>query len=747
LGNWLELDAGTVVLHVDTRGARYPLVVDPFIQQGSKLTAEDGVGDGQLGSSVALSSDGNTALIGGFEDAAGEGAAWVFKRTGSTWIQEGPKLTAPSDLSGPKWFGWSVALTSDGNTALIGAPRIENGAGAAWIFTRSGSIWTQGPELRGTTEENCSGSFGSSVGLSADGSIAMVGGGGAVCAFTRSGATWRQQGPKLVDGQTHTGSFGSSLSLSSDGNTILIGGLAPNESMAPSVFVRSGSTWSEQAVLRNPNEFDSGRYGLSVALSGDGNTALVGEPPDIPFQYIPFAGEAWVFTRSGSTWTPQGPALTSPQTGETAFASSVALSADGDTALIGSGQDGGGKGAAWAFRRSGGTWAKQAPILVGGEEENGLGAFGSSVVLSSDATTALIGSPADRPHFDEAPGAAWMFAEAPPGAATAGASNVGEDTATLNATVDPRGLASDAYFEYGTTTSYGQTTHPQDAGTMDGAIPVSADIVGLAPATTYHFRILAESVGGVSHGADQTFTTAPSIPPSPIPLAPVNVVAPAISGAPVRGQALSVSQGSWANNPTFFGYRWQSCDTVTHSCRAIADAVGPTHNLTQADVGRILRATVTGENVAGSSAASSVFSPIVGSQIESTMTWVFDWSPRYTIVKSLVIHAMPSGATVGVTCHGHGCAFRHTRASLTKRSARCSHPWCKRRNSPPRQDGLDLAPLFKGNSLVVGTTISVSIVKSGWVGKAFKFTVRLNRPPSVRVGCLPVGSNDIGGEC
>ena len=92
---------------------------------------------------MALSSDGNTALIGGPNDNSGVGAAWVFTRSSEKWTQQGAKLTGGGE-SGVGKFGASVALSSDGNTALIGGP--NDGpfpVGAVWVFTRSGSVWTQ----------------------------------------------------------------------------------------------------------------------------------------------------------------------------------------------------------------------------------------------------------------------------------------------------------------------------------------------------------------------------------------------------------------------------------------------------------------------------------------------------------------------------------------------------------------------------------------------------------------------------
>jgi hypothetical protein len=113
--------------------------------QGSKLTGIGATANALFGFSVALSADGNTALIGGFNDSSYAGAAWVFTRSGSAWTpQTTTKLTGANEI-GNGWFGFSVALSADGNTALIGGPNDNSYAGAAWVFTRAGR---RGPRRR-----------------------------------------------------------------------------------------------------------------------------------------------------------------------------------------------------------------------------------------------------------------------------------------------------------------------------------------------------------------------------------------------------------------------------------------------------------------------------------------------------------------------------------------------------------------------------------------------------------------------
>ena len=410
---WLSVSRSRLLLGVSDRGARYPLLIDPFIQQGPKLTASDETGKAGFGTSVAVSADGNTALVGGPTDDINSGscfpscrgAAWVFTRSGGTWSQQGPKLT-PNDAASPPLFGTGVALSADGNTALIGGDD-DNAVGAAWVFTRSGSTWTQqGPKLTSTA----AGTFGQSVALSGDGNTALIGAPndnnnlGTAWVFTRSNNSWTQQGSALT-GSAENGqsTFGGSLALSEDGNTALIGGLADNNFVGAAwAFTRSGSTWTQLgSKLTASDESGDGGFGGSVALSGDGRTALIGASNDGTGGTI---GAAWVFTRNGQTFTQRGGKLeATDESGQGNFGSSVALSQDGSTALIGGVGDNGAVGAAWLFAV--GTATQQGPKLTA-SDANGQANLGASVALSADGSTALVGGNGDNNQV----GAAWAFA-------------------------------------------------------------------------------------------------------------------------------------------------------------------------------------------------------------------------------------------------------------------------------------------------------------------------------------------------
>lgn len=360
-------------------------------QIGAKLTDRSEHGH-EFGQSVALSGDGKTALIGETNIDNDNGAAAIYVRSGSGWKQQGPLLLGTTHSN----FGSTVALSANGNTALVTE---SIGVGYVWVYARSGSTWTRQAKLMGHGEEADS-EFGEGLALSGDGSTAVVGDPldhddtGAVWVFTRSGSTW-QQGPELTGHGVKEGSFGQSVAVSRDGATVFIGWAGvKNFAGAVQVYSRSGSAWKAGPTLTGRNE-GGAAFGTLVALSDDGDTAAVigldlGGPT-----------KAWVLTRAGTVW-----AQTELKGNPTyTFGNSVALSGDGKTALIGADKIHGGTGTVFVYTRSGTKWTLQKSALTPSDEA-GAGAFGTSVSVSTNGQTALIGS-ADDNHKA---GAAWIFA-------------------------------------------------------------------------------------------------------------------------------------------------------------------------------------------------------------------------------------------------------------------------------------------------------------------------------------------------
>ncbi len=400
-----------------------------FMQQGPKLVGAGAVGNALQGYSVSLSGDGNTAIVGGPYDNDFAGAAWVYTRSGGVWSQQtklvGMGAVGPFE---PYGQGVSVSLSGDGNTAIVGGSEDNGGAGAAWVFTRSGGVWSQqGPKLVGTGAVG-NAQQGWSVSLSGDGNTAIVGGyldnnsAGAAWVYTRSAGVWSQQGPKLVGtGAVLYTELGSSASLSGDGNTAIVGGFNDNgETGAAWVFTRSGGVWSQQGPkLVGTGAVGGAGQGVSVSLSSDGNTAIVGGTYDNDF-----AGAAWVYTRSAGVWSQQGPKLVGtgavgPLGAQQGY--SVSLSGDGNIAIVGGPLDNTNAGAAWVFRRSAGVWSQQGTKLVG---TGAVAPFGNgaeqgwSASLSGDGNTVIVGGLIDN----NLAGAAWVYAK-PAFAGTPGREN------------------------------------------------------------------------------------------------------------------------------------------------------------------------------------------------------------------------------------------------------------------------------------------------------------------------------------
>jgi hypothetical protein len=364
-----------------------------------KLLAPDGAAWDAFGNWVAI--DGDTALIGApWDDDNGtdSGSAYVFTRTDTTWTPQA-KLCAVDAAAGDN-FGYSVSL--DGDTALIGAQLDDdNGfnSGSAYIFIRSDTTWTQQYKLLasdGAVEDY----FGDAVSLSGD--TALIGAPyvdfdhvdyGSAYVFMRTGTTWTQQAKLIASDGGWSDEFGNSVSIS--GDTALIGAHwdTTNEFHAGSayVFTRTGTTWTEQQKLFASDGSLDDTFGVSVSLDGD--TALIGAfgDDDIGDE----SGSAYIFIRSGTTWTLQQKVLASDGAPQHYFGVSVSLS--GDTTLIGTYNN-----SVYVFTRTGTTWTQQQKLLA---SDNG-DSFGHSVSIDSDI--ALIGA---RYDDDLGPysGSAYVF--------------------------------------------------------------------------------------------------------------------------------------------------------------------------------------------------------------------------------------------------------------------------------------------------------------------------------------------------
>lgn len=327
------------------------MIVDPLITPlEAKLGPEfdgDGTTRDHFGVSVALAD--NTALIGAHKDdtvtGPDAGSAYVFLRTGAEWSLQA-KLAAGDQAAGDL-FGLAVALSGD--TALVGAPADDTAlglnGGSACVYVRSGAEWSR--EARLTARDAASGDrFGHSVAISDD--IALVGAPlahpspmqgsmGSAYVFTRSGSLWSQEAKLTVNDAAVGDQFGHAVAISS--NLALVGApqrdaAAVTNSGSAYVFARAGTGWSQQAKLEGSDRGERSFFGISVAVSG--GTALVGSPGDRATAGYT-AGRGYVFVRAGTAWSQHAKLEAGDAAADDSLGNSVAVS--GDMALLGAPKD------------------------------------------------------------------------------------------------------------------------------------------------------------------------------------------------------------------------------------------------------------------------------------------------------------------------------------------------------------------------------------------------------------------------
>jgi hypothetical protein len=559
---WLTLGKEELRLRVEDAGARYPVVVDPFVQQ-AELTASDGEEYDELGSAVAVSSDGSTIVAG----APLANAAYVFVRPAGGWanMTQVAKLTASE--GGETMLGYSVGVSSNGSTVVAGAVSATVGSntlqGAAYVFVRHGGRWASMTQTARLTASD--GAYqdhlGWSVGVSGDGGTIVAGapwatynstaespGPGAAYVFVKPGGGWANmtQTAKLTaaDGQTND-HFGLSVGVSGEGNSIVAG--APYAIIdghyyqgAAYIFVRPGSGWvngNEAAKLVASDGALSDQLGFSVGVSSDGSTIVAGAYLDT-IGLNTYQGAAYVFVKPGSGWVSGNEAakLTASDGAEDDFLGySVAVSGDGGTIVAGAyytpsnpTTSAPGPGAAYVFVMPGGGWASmtQTARLTAADGANG-DYFGHSVGVSGDGLSIEAGAPGHK----LSQGAAYVFLTAPTVTFTgAPASAPYQETFTVASTTNSS--RSPKY------TSSGECSHSDTVYTMTSGTGKCTSTVTWEADANYAAATLSQTTTATKIG--QTISFAETAPSSASYKSTFPVAASSTSGLTV---ALSVAAG------------------------------------------------------------------------------------------------------------------------------------------------------------------------------------------------------------
>jgi FG-GAP repeat protein len=343
------------------------------------------------------------------------GAAAINPAQAAPTLAQQASLTA-GDAAATELFGASAAI--DGDTAVVGAPNDDTAAGAdagsAYVFVRSGASWSQQAKLTGSMSE-AGDSFGAAVGISGD--TIVVGAPfatndsadlGQVYVFVRSGTSWSQQAALTVSG-AGDGLFGQAVAI--DGDTIVAG--APfNDSAAGDggsafVFARSGTSWSQQAQLTAGDAAAGDQLGSGVAIDGD--LAVIAAPFTDSAESGADVGAAYVFARSGTSWSQEiklFPAV--PQ--ENGFFSLNSVAISGATVVVGDQASdtaaGADVGEVTVFvRQAAGSWTREATLAAGDAAAGDI--FGAGVSISGD--TLVVGAPFDDTAAGADAGSAYVF--------------------------------------------------------------------------------------------------------------------------------------------------------------------------------------------------------------------------------------------------------------------------------------------------------------------------------------------------
>ncbi len=460
----IDVDTVGLRLSVDERGARYPLTIDPIAQQGY-LKASNTDGSQDFGRSVSVSGD--TVVVGAAREssnatgvngneadvsAGGSGAAYVFVRSGGVWHQQA--YLKASNTGAIDTFGFSVDVSGD--TVVVGAnfedsnatgvdgneaDNSANQSGAAYVFARSGGVWSQQAYLKASNTDGDD-QFGISVSVSGDTVVVGANGedsdsagvnghqtndnfgnrSGAAYVFVRNDVgTWSQQAYLKASNPNSTDVFGTSVAVSGDtvvvganeenSNAVGINGNGADNSLnnsgAAYVFVRNGNAWSQQAYLKASNTAARDFFGASVAVCGDTvvigalqeDSNAVGVNGNEADNSANNSGAAYIFVRGGGTWSQQAYLKASNTGAADGFGRSVAVC--GETVVVGAtgesssatGIDGdegdnsaAGSGAVYVFIKGGGAWSQQSYLKASNTDEFDL--FGYSVAASGDTVVA-----------------------------------------------------------------------------------------------------------------------------------------------------------------------------------------------------------------------------------------------------------------------------------------------------------------------------------------------------------------------
>lgn len=299
----------------------------------TQIFASDKTGDDNFGEVVAISGNGQVAVIGAQGESSNGGSAYIFTRSGNSWIER-TKITSPNANA---QFPTSIAISTDGSTIALGEHTYNSLQGRVAVYTRSGDVWSQQGSYITASDYAANAQFGSAVALSSDGNLMIIGASGAnggvissgkLYIFTRTGTTWTQRNTLTANTPIAYEFMGHSISLSKDGTTLAVGSATSNGN----VYIFNGNqyTWTQSAVILS----ESAYFGSTLSISGNGEVLVIGSPNDV-IGGVSNSGSAYIYAKNNTSWIMVNKLTKTIPTEWDKFGVSVDISEDGLVVFIG----------------------------------------------------------------------------------------------------------------------------------------------------------------------------------------------------------------------------------------------------------------------------------------------------------------------------------------------------------------------------------------------------------------------------
>lgn len=392
------------------------MITDDIVGYSTAITSD--------GSRIAIAGPG--VHVSGDPKSRGGGAIYIYRLEADAYVLE-YKYVDPNGFSST-FLGKNVIFSASGDRCVVSQPNYGisgvSGAGRVIVLSRSGTTWTT-EGIFNATDFSATSNFGYSVSTDDLCSRIVVGapkqadattyGSGVVYVFSRSGTTWTQEQRIVAADKNFSNFFGTSVDISGDGLRLIIGSPGRDSSAVRNsggayIYLRSGTVWNAEATLSASDRVIGDLFGTSVAISQSGTRVIVGSNR-AKVAGASYSGAAYTFNRSGVTWAQQNKLTPSDVLAGAQFGSCVDMDNTGNKVVIGAPYKTvgtyGGAGCAYVLKYNGTAWIEEAKLTASDGVSNDT--FGFCVSISATANKVLIGAPQKDSNYVINSGGAYIY--------------------------------------------------------------------------------------------------------------------------------------------------------------------------------------------------------------------------------------------------------------------------------------------------------------------------------------------------